>query len=40
MGIDAKYIREHLIPDWYEGNQNNNNDYANENSESQSNESN
>ena len=37
LGIDAKYIKEHLIPDWYiEKNVNNNYD----NQDNQSNESN
>ena len=40
LGIDSKYIKEHLIPDWYVGNPNNDNYYDNENFESQSNESN
>jgi hypothetical protein len=27
LGIDSKYIKEHLIPDWYIGNSNNDNYY-------------
>ena len=40
MGIDSKYIKEHLIPKWYTGNQNDKNNYDNENSLSLSNETN
>ena len=40
MGIDSKFIKEHLIPDWYVGTQNENNSYENDNYESQSNETN
>ena len=40
LGIDSKYIKEHLIPDWYIGNSNNDIDYDNDNFDSQSNETN
>ena len=40
MGIDSKYIKEHLIPEWYTGNQNDKSNYDNENSSSLSNETN
>ena len=40
LGIDSKYIKEHLIPDWYVGNSNNDNYYDNDNFDSQSNETN
>ena len=40
MGIDSKYVKEHLIPEWYTGNQNDKNDYDYENSLSLSNETN